>query len=67
MISIENGGASSNGSRTRKGSITIGRGTTRKSSCASVEAIGVTTEGFFSPQADDTPLVPDGKGGWKKE
>jgi len=67
MISIENGGASSNGSRTRKGSITIGRGTTRKSSRASVEAIGVTAEGFFSPQADDAPLVPDGKGGWRKE
>jgi len=65
MISIENGGASGNGSGTRRGSITIGRGTTRKSSGAGVEAIGVTAEGFFSAPID-APLVPDGKGGWKK-
>ncbi|KAF8811575.1 Rho GTPase activation protein [Phlegmacium glaucopus] len=65
MISIENGGTSANGSGTRRGSITIGRGTTRKSSGAGVEAIGVTAEGFFSAPID-APLVPDGKGGWKK-
>ena len=64
-INIENGGASSNESGTMKGSITIGRGTTRKGSGASVEAVGVTAGGFFSAP-DDTPLVPDGKGGWKK-
>jgi Rho GTPase-activating protein 1 len=65
-ISIENGGTSCHGSRPRKGSITIGRGTTRKSSGASVEAIDVTAEGFSSPPVDDAPLVPDGKGGWKE-
>ena len=64
-ISIENGGpSSSNESGTRKGSITVGRGTTTKGSGVSVEAIGVTAEGFFTAPAD-TPLVPDGKGGWK--
>ena len=65
-ISIENGGAPSNESGTTKGSISIGRGTTRKGSGASVEAVGVTAGGFFSAPDDDTPLVPDGKGGWKK-
>lgn len=72
-INIENSGASGNESgTTAKGSITIGRGTTRKSSGAGVEAIGVTAGGFFSApdnddnDDDDTPLVPDGKGGWKK-
>ena len=63
-ISIENGGASGNESGTTKGSISVGRGT-RKGSGASVEAVGVTAGGFFSAP-DDTPLVPDGKGGWKK-
>ena len=65
MISIENSGALSNGSGTRKGSITIGRGTTKKGSGAGVEAIGVTAEGFFTAPAD-APPVPDGKGAWKK-
>ena len=66
-ISIEkNGGASGNESGTSKGSISIGRGTTKKGSGANVEAIGVTAGGFFSAPDDDTPLVPDGKGGWKK-
>ena len=65
-ISIENGGgASGNESGTMKGSISIGRGTTKKGSGASVETVGVTAGGFFSAP-DDTPLVPDGKGGWKK-
>ena len=67
MISIENGGVlGNNESGTMKGSITIGRGTTKKSSGAGVEAIGVTAGGFFSAPDDDAPLVPDGKGGWKK-
>lgn len=60
--SIRTGG--SNGSSSRRGSITIGRGTTRKTSGAGVEAIGVTAEGFFSAPTE-APLVPDGKGGWK--
>ena len=63
-ISIEN---ESGSTTTKGGSISIGRGTTRKGSGASVEAIGVTAGGFFSaPADDDAPLVPDGKGGWKK-
>lgn len=64
-INVENGGVPDNGSRTGRGSITIGRGTMRKGSGAEVEAIGASVGGFFSPPAD-APLVPDGKGGWKK-
>ena len=45
MVSVERG-VGTNG---KKGSISIGRGTTRKSSGAGVEAIGITAEGFFSP------------------
>ena len=74
-FSIENGGGGGgalgkDGSgTTTKRSISIGRGSTRKGSGASVEAIGVTAGGFFSSAPDDdddAPLVPDGKGGWKK-
>ena len=75
-ISIETGGgggSNETGSTTMKGgSISVGRGTSRKGSGASVEAVGVTAGGFFSsPDGDeedgDVPqLVPDGKGGWKK-
>jgi Rho GTPase-activating protein 1 len=46
MISIEKGRAV--GTTGRKGSISVGRGTTRKSSGAGVEAISITAEGFFS-------------------
>jgi Rho GTPase-activating protein 1 len=50
MISIESSGRAG-GSRTpgKKDTITVGRGATRKSSGAAVEAIGVTVAGFFSP------------------
>jgi Rho GTPase-activating protein 1 len=65
MINIENTGAPGNESRTRRGSITIGSG--RVSSGASVEAIDVTAEGFFSPPDDNASLEPDGKGGWRKK
>ena len=76
-FSIENGGGGGGGGAlgkdgsgtTTKRSISIGRGSTRKGSGASVEAIGVTAGGFFSSAPDDdddAPLVPDGKGGWKK-
>jgi Rho GTPase-activating protein 1 len=51
MISIEKGGPV--GTVGRKGTITVGRGTTRKSSGAAVEALSVTAAGFFSP-----PPVP---------
>ena len=63
-INIESSGVPNNESRTRRGSITIGRG--KASSGASVEAIDVTAEGFFSPPDDNAPLEPDGKGGWRK-
>ena len=50
-ISIERGNPS------RKGSIAVGRGTTRgKSAGSGVQAIGITAEGFFS--APDAPPVP---------
>ncbi|KAG5637437.1 hypothetical protein H0H81_004596 [Sphagnurus paluster] len=57
MISIENGG----GAHGKKGSISIGRGTSRKSSGASVAAIGITAEGFFSPPKATPPPVPPRK------
>ncbi|OSX56415.1 hypothetical protein POSPLADRAFT_1159761 [Postia placenta MAD-698-R-SB12] len=50
-ISIERGGAA------RKGSISVGRGTSRKSAGAGVEAIGITAEGFFAAP-DTAPPVP---------
>ncbi|KAF9459209.1 RhoGAP-domain-containing protein [Collybia nuda] len=54
MISIENGGAVAG----RKGSISVGRGTTRKSSGAGVEAISITAEGFFSAPSTAPPVPP---------
>ena len=56
MISIEKrtiGG----GPGGRKGSISIGRGTTRKGTGSGVEAIGITANGFFSPP-ESSPPVP---------
>ncbi|GBE83240.1 hypothetical protein SCP_0502870 [Sparassis crispa] len=51
MISIEKGGSA------RSGSITIGRGTTRKSSGAGVEALGISAAGFFTAP-ETAPPVP---------
>lgn len=53
MINIEKAGTVGGG---RKGSISVGRGTTRKSSGAGVEALSVTAEGFFSAPSDTLPL-----------
>lgn len=53
MISIENGTGTHGG---RKGSISVGRGTTRKSSGAGVEAISITAEGFFSAPSNAPPV-----------
>jgi Rho GTPase-activating protein 1 len=54
LISIENiGGVGMAG---RKGSITVGRGTTKKSSGAGVEAISITAEGFFTPPSSSPPV-----------
>lgn len=38
-----------------KGSISLGRGTTRKASGAGVEAVGVTASGFFAPPVPPLP------------
>ncbi|KAG7445547.1 RhoGAP-domain-containing protein [Guyanagaster necrorhizus] len=51
-ISIESG----NGAVRRKGSISVGRGTNRKSSGAGVEAIGITAEGFFTAPVTAPPV-----------
>ena len=53
-ISIENG--RNGGTSGRKGSISVGRGTTRKSSGAGVEAISVTAEGFFAAPSSPPPV-----------
>lgn len=52
MISIEKGSKGTS----RKGSISIGRGTLRKSSASGVEAMGITANGFFLPPATAPPL-----------
>ncbi|GJE90264.1 RhoGAP-domain-containing protein [Phanerochaete sordida] len=41
---------------TRRGSISVGRGTTRKGSASGVEAMGITASGFFAPPQDAPPL-----------
>lgn len=46
------------GTMGRKGSISVGRGTMKKSSGAGVEAIGITAEGFFSPPSSAPPVPP---------
>jgi Rho GTPase-activating protein 1 len=56
LISIEKAGAV--GTVGRKGSISIGRGTTGKSSGAGVEAISISAEGFFSPPGSIPPVPP---------
>ena len=56
LISIDNGNGNGN-MGTRRGSISIGRGTTRKSSGAGVEAIGITAGGFFTAP-NSAPPVP---------
>lgn len=42
-----------------KGSISVGRGTTRKASGAGVEAVGVTASGFFAPPVPPLPAKDD--------
>jgi Rho GTPase-activating protein 1 len=54
MISIDNGLGTPGA---RRGSISVGRGATRKSSGAGVEAISITAEGFFSAP-NSAPPVP---------
>ena len=40
----------------RKGSITVGRGTSKKSSGSGVEAMGITASGFFAPPPSAPPV-----------
>ncbi|KAI0051443.1 RhoGAP-domain-containing protein [Auriscalpium vulgare] len=57
-ISIDKAGSA--GGTLRKGSISVGHGTTRKASGAAVSAVGVTASGFFTPpsEAPPVPAVP---------
>ncbi|KIK61692.1 hypothetical protein GYMLUDRAFT_243378 [Collybiopsis luxurians FD-317 M1] len=60
-ISVEKSMGSGNGTigLGKKGSISIGRGTTRKSTGSGVTAIGITAEGFFAPPSGaEVPPVP---------
>ncbi|KAJ6487245.1 CDC42 rho GTPase-activating protein [Mycena vitilis] len=55
LVSVEKGSiGAAPGTVGRKGSIAIGRGTTRKASGAAVEAVGITASGFFSAPVDST-------------
>lgn len=60
LVSIDrDGGALGHlglGTMRKNGSISIGRGTTRKGSGAAVEAVGVIAEGFFTPPAGAPPV-----------
>ena len=54
-VSVEKGGPFGTAAA-RKGSIAVGRGTTRKGSGSAVEAIGVTASGFFAPPSNAPPV-----------
>ncbi|KAF8973769.1 hypothetical protein BDZ97DRAFT_1900560 [Flammula alnicola] len=62
MVSIEGSGSNGGGGAygtagtLRKGSIVVGRGSTRKGSGAAVEAVSVIAEGFFTPPAGAPPV-----------
>jgi Rho GTPase-activating protein 1 len=56
MVSIDNGDQTP-GIATRRGSISVGRRTRRKSSGAGVEAINISAGGFFTPP-NSSPSVP---------
>jgi len=56
MISVEKR-TIGDGPGGRKGSISIGRGTTRKGTGSGVEAVGITANGFFTPP-ESSPPVP---------
>lgn len=51
MISIEKAGGTM-----KKGSISVGRGTTKKGSGSGVEAMGIVASGFFSPPSSALPM-----------
>ena len=56
LISIDKAG--SVGTAGRRGSIAIGRGTSRKSSGAAVEALSITAAGFFASPGSVPPVPP---------
>ena len=59
VISIEGGhseGPLGTGTVRKGGTISVGRGTTRKGSGAAVEAVSVVAEGFFTPPAGAPPV-----------
>ncbi|KAJ6453094.1 hypothetical protein C8R45DRAFT_1039589 [Mycena sanguinolenta] len=61
LVSVEKGsGAAGTGTVGRKGSISVGRGTTRKATGAAVEAVGITASGFFSAPVDTPGRSPPG-------
>jgi Rho GTPase-activating protein 1 len=66
MVSIDKGPGVL-GTGTRRGSISVGRGTTRKSSGAGVEAISITAGGFFTPPNSAPPVPPLTNGGLNGE
>ncbi|KAG2147407.1 uncharacterized protein EDB93DRAFT_1085572 [Suillus bovinus] len=57
-ISIERPGSS------RRGSISIGRGTLRKASGSGVEAMGITAGGFFTPPSTPPVLTSSKRRAW---
>ncbi|KAJ7228116.1 hypothetical protein B0H12DRAFT_232663 [Mycena haematopus] len=62
LVSVEKGSGAGIGTGTvgRKGSISVGRGTTRKASGAAVEAVGITASGFFSAPVNSQGRSPPG-------
>lgn len=62
IVSIEGGSGTISARGGRKGSIAVGRGTTRKSVGAGVEAMGITAEGFFAPPST-SPTANGRRGG----
>lgn len=56
-ISIEKGQVGG-GPGGRRGSISVGRGTTRKATGSGVEAVGITASGFFAPPENAPPIPP---------
>ncbi|KAF8215209.1 Rho GTPase activation protein [Mycena galopus ATCC 62051] len=60
LVSVEKPGSGGTGTMGRKGSIAVGRGTTRKASGAAVEAVGITASGFFSAPVNSPGRSPPG-------
>jgi Rho GTPase-activating protein 1 len=65
VINIEKATGVNGGTTSRKGSISIGRGSSGKSAGAGVEALGITAEGFFMPPSS-APPVPSPPSAYKR-